>query len=135
MTCDLDTTFRFDRVLLDIIGDKWSIPVLGSIRDHGRHRRFNAIRRDVPGISQKSLTECLRRLERNGLIKRTVNTAAGSLAVNYTFTDLGNTLDAPVIAVLSWTASNSGAVRKAQAAYDVATRNTAPLDGHDGTFA
>ena len=135
MTCAMDTKVRSDRVLLDLISDKWTVLVLGAIRDHGRCRRFNAIRRDVPGISQKSLTQCLRRLERNGLIKRIVHTAAGAMAVEYAFTELGHTLDGPVIALLEWTATNADAVREAQAHYDLAVCGPAELTDLETTFA
>jgi DNA-binding HxlR family transcriptional regulator len=77
-----------DRVLLDLLADKWTIHVLGSLCDHGYRRRFNAIRRDVPGLSRKSLVQCLRRLEKSGLVARTVLTT-GRLGVEYAFTDLG----------------------------------------------
>src|SRR4030081_1132854 len=61
---------RDDRVLLDLLADKWTIHVLGSLCDHDHRRRFNAIRRDVPGLSQKSLAQCLRRLEKSELASR-----------------------------------------------------------------
>ena len=109
---------RSDRVLLDLVGDKWTVLVFGSLCDHGGRRRFNAIRRDIPGISQKSLTQCLRRLERNGLLQRHVYSRAGALAVEYAFTELGYTLDDPVGALLAWTAANTGAVRRSQAEFD-----------------
>ena len=110
-----DAKLRSDRTLLDLVGDKWTILVLGSLCDHDNKRRFNAIRRDIPGISQKSLTQCLRRLERNGLIKRRVSTSSSGLAVEYAFTKLGLTLDGPVGALLAWTAANGHAVRRSQA--------------------
>jgi len=113
-----DAKLRGDRVLLDLIGDKWTVLVCGSLCDHGGRRRFNAIRRDIPGISQKSLTQCLRRLERNGLLRRHVHSGAGGLAVEYAFTELGDTLDGPVAALLAWTAANAEAVRRSQAAFD-----------------
>jgi len=113
-----DAKLRSDRILLDLVGDKWTILVFGSLCDHGGRRRFNAIRRDIPGISQKSLTQCLRRLERNGLLQRHVYTSAGGIAVEYAFTELGYTLDDPVGALLAWTAANTGAVRRSQAEFD-----------------
>ena len=113
-----DPTLREDRVLLDLIGDKWTMLVFGALCDHDGHRRFNEIRRDIPGISQKSLTTCLRRLERNGLVRRRVITRA-PLGVEYTFSELGGTLDAPVMALLAWTAAHADAVRTAQAAFDL----------------
>jgi DNA-binding HxlR family transcriptional regulator len=113
-----DAKLRSDRVLLDLVGDKWTVLVLGSLCDHGGRRRFNAIRRDIPEISQKSLTQCLRRLERNGLLQRHVHSSCGGLAVEYTFTELGYTLDGPVGALLAWTAANADAVRRSQAEFD-----------------
>ena len=113
-----DAKLRSDRVLLDLVGDKWTVLVFGSLCDHGGRRRFNAIRRDIPGISQKSLTQCLRRLERNGLLRRHVCTSATGLAVEYAFTELGDTLDGPVGALLAWTAANADAVRRSQAEFD-----------------
>ena len=113
-----DAKLRSDRILLDLVGDKWTVLVFGSLCDHGGKRRFNAIRRDIPGISQKSLTQCLRRLERNGLLRRHVCTSVGGLAVEYAFTELGDTLDGPVGALLAWTAANADAVRRSQAHFD-----------------
>jgi HxlR-like helix-turn-helix len=54
----------FDRLLLDQIADRWSILVLGSICAAGGALRFNELRRQVSGVAQKTLTQCLRRLER-----------------------------------------------------------------------
>jgi len=88
--------------------------------DHGYRRRFNAIRRDVPGLSQKSLVQCLRRLEKSGLVARTVLTT-GRLGVEYAFTDLGRTLQRPVAALFEWTTEYADVVRAAQAAFEVTT--------------
>lgn len=107
---------RGDRVLLDLLSDKWTIAVLGSMCDNGYRRRFNAIRRDVPEISQKSLVRCLRRLEEFGLIQREV-LSDGVLGVEYRFTDLGRTLEKPIAALFEWTSDHGEKVRKAQAAH------------------
>jgi len=111
---------RDDRVLLDLLADKWTIHVLGSLCDHGYRRRFNAIRRDIPGLSQKSLVQCLRRLEKSGLVARTVLTT-GRLGVEYAFTDLGRTLQRPVAALFEWTTEYAAVVKAAQTAFEVTT--------------
>lgn len=108
---------RRNRILLDLIGDKWTVLVFGSLCDHGGRRRFNDIRRDIGEISQRSLTTCLRRLERNGLIERHI-LATRSLGVEYAFTTLGYTLDTPITSLLNWTSSHATSVRAAQAAFD-----------------
>lgn len=55
---------------LEEITTKWTLLVLDSLC--GGPMRFNAIRRANPGVTQKALTQCLRRLEYNGFINRTV---------------------------------------------------------------
>jgi DNA-binding HxlR family transcriptional regulator len=109
---DLEAT----RLLIDLLADKWTIPIMGALCSGGGRQRFNAIRREVPAISQKSLVTCLKRLEMNGLIERHVSTV-GELAVEYRMTPLGHTLDEPVGALLRWSGRHEKAVRKAQQDY------------------
>jgi len=78
-------------------------------------------RRSVPGISQKTLTQCLRQLERSGLVERRVLTDS-PLGVEYSFTRLGDTLETPIRALNNWTRQYSAAVRTAQGAYDADRR-------------
>jgi DNA-binding HxlR family transcriptional regulator len=113
-------SLRLDRVLLDQIAGQWTLLVLGALCDNEGRARFNAIKRAVPGISQKTLTQCLRQLERNGLVQRRVLTQS-PLGVEYSFTKLGDTLETPVTALYEWTATYSAAVRAAQARYDART--------------
>ncbi|BCP51516.1 HxlR family transcriptional regulator [Kaistia sp. 32K] len=104
------------RLLLDLLSDKWTVLILTAICTDGGRQRFNAIRRAVPAISQKSLATCLKRLEMNGLVERHVMTT-GELAVEYRVTPLGYTLEQPVGALLAWSADYQPAVRAAQEAY------------------
>jgi DNA-binding HxlR family transcriptional regulator len=113
----IERSVRLDRVLLDQIAGRWQLLILGALCDHGHKARFNALKRAVPGISQKTLTQCLRQLERSGLVARRVLTDA-PLGVEYSFTPLGDTLEAPVRALYNWTRQYSAAVRTAQEAYD-----------------
>lgn len=87
------------RALFDQIADKWSMMVL-AVLDDGPHR-FNAIMRRLEGVTQKALTQCLRRLERNGLVSRHV--VASPLAVRYEITALGRTLQEPLRQLHAWT--------------------------------
>ena len=59
------------RLILDRIADKWTTLIMG-ILEQSEHRRFNELRRLIGGISQKMLTQTLRDLERDGLVKRTI---------------------------------------------------------------
>jgi len=108
----------FDRLLLDQIADRWSILVLGAICASGGILRFNALRRRVSGVSQKTLTQCVRRLERNGIVERRIIDGAPP-GVAYAVTPLGRSLDKPFAALNAWTSTHADAVRKAQRAFDV----------------
>lgn len=106
------------RLLLDQITDKWSVLILGSLCE--KPLRFNEIRRRLDGITQKALTQSLRRLERSGILARRV-IASSQVAVEYSITPLGATLEEPFKALYAWTLSHSEAVLQAQAAFDART--------------
>jgi DNA-binding HxlR family transcriptional regulator len=103
------------RVLFDQIADKWSMMVLTVLAE--RPHRFNAIKRELDGVSQKALTQCLRRLERNGLLDRKVVSFA-PVAVEYAITPLGRTLLAPFEALYAWTIAKLPEVENARTAFD-----------------
>jgi DNA-binding HxlR family transcriptional regulator len=103
------------RQVLDRIGDRWTVLVLGSLRDGSR--RFTELARDVGGISQKMLTQTLRGLERDGMVRRTV-TAAVPVRVDYELTPLGETLRAPIAALEEWATSHMDDVVAARERYD-----------------
>ncbi|MET0264976.1 MAG: helix-turn-helix domain-containing protein [Duganella sp.] len=102
------------RALFDQIADKWSMMVL-TVLDEEPHR-FNAIKRRLEGITQKALTQCLRRLERNGLVSRHV--IAMPLAVQYEITPLGHTLLPPMRQLYAWTLDKLPMVENARKAFD-----------------
>ncbi len=100
--------------MLARICDKWTLLV---IRTLGRGpRRFNALRREVGEISQKMLTQTLKELEENGLVKRTV-TPVTPPQVEYALTDLGRDFLRPVRMLAEWVASNSGRITAARSVY------------------
>ena len=74
---------------------------LNALCDHEGRARFNVLKRSVPGISQKMLTQCLRQLERSGLVVRRVLTES-PVGVEYSHIKLGETLKAPVAALYEW---------------------------------
>jgi DNA-binding HxlR family transcriptional regulator len=77
------------RMMIDRIADKWVLLILGIVEQGPV--RFKQLRRRVEGISQKSLTEALRSLECEGLVKREVIDTS-PVAVEYSITPLGRTL-------------------------------------------
>ena len=103
------------RRLLDELLDKWSISVLMALCD--APQRFSQLKRSVVGITQKSLTLTLRRLERNGMVERLV-ISSSPVAVQYRITDLGRSIESPLVAMSSWAVANLTAVDHARARYD-----------------
>lgn len=103
------------RQLFDQIADKWSMMVL-AILEPGP-LRFNAIRRQIEGVTQKALTQCLRRLERNGLVERRV-IPLSPVAVEYELTELGHSLGKPFSILYDWTVMNLAAVNLARSCFD-----------------
>jgi DNA-binding HxlR family transcriptional regulator len=111
------TRLALDRLLLDEIASKWSILVLGALCDGPL--RFNQLRRHLDGVTQKALTQCLRRLERDGILTRTV-LPTSPVSVQYEITPLGRTLEAPFRALADWTVHHGDAVAEARARFDTA---------------
>jgi DNA-binding HxlR family transcriptional regulator len=103
------------RPILDKIADKWTILIL--IVVCVRPARFNEIKRRLDGITHKSLADTLKRLERIGLVTRTV-LPTSPVGVEYALTPLGHTLRAPIVALYDWALANGEEVEKACVAYD-----------------
>ncbi len=101
--------------LLARIGDKWTLLIVRTLSKGPL--RFNAIRREVSGISQKMLTLTLRNLERDGFVTRRV-TPVTPPQVEYALTQLGHDLGRPVGALAQWTWENAQRIDAARAAYD-----------------
>ena len=103
------------RPILEQVANKWSVLILTVLCS--QPSRFNAIKRRLDPITHKSLTEALRRLERNGLVSRHV-IASSPVAVEYAITPLGRTLQDPFIALVSWAKQHGVAMEQAQTVYD-----------------
>ena len=103
------------RQILDRVGDKWAVLILLLVRDEPM--RFNALRRAIEGISQKMLSQVLKSLERDGLIRRRA-IATVPVTVEYSITPLGLTLAAAVDPLRDWAEQNLKDVLAAQRRYD-----------------
>jgi DNA-binding HxlR family transcriptional regulator len=101
--------------LLARIGDKWTVLVVMTLA--AGSKRFNELRREIPIVSQRMLTLTLRNLERDGLVNRTV-TPSIPPRVDYELTDLGRSLQEPVLALSQWALDNVEAIHEAQARFD-----------------
>lgn len=113
-----DPVYRADcpsRVILDQIADKWSVLVLAVLVREPR--RFNALKRRLEGVTQRVLTQTLRKLERNGMVERRVLDGSPP-GVEYTITSLGRSLQETLSALYAWTVANMDEIQKRQRQYD-----------------
>lgn len=118
MPLDIDPTIAAissTRPVLEQIANKWSVLILTVLCT--QPSRFNAIKRRLDPITHKALTEALRRLERNGLVNRKV-IASSQVAVEYSITPLGRTLQEPFVALVAWASEHGERIGDAQQAYD-----------------
>jgi DNA-binding HxlR family transcriptional regulator len=106
--------------VVDIVFSRWTTPILWVLHEYGR-QRFVELERRITTITPKVLTQRLRQLERDGLIRRTYH-AEVPPRVEYEITDLGRSL-APLFAALAeWSAANLAKVEQSRAAYDDVAR-------------
>lgn len=97
------------------VGDKWTVMVIDELGEGSR--RFNELRRALPGISQRMLTLTLKNLERDGLVSRTV-TPSVPPRVDYDLTELGRSMLVPVRALGQWAQAHIPEMDAARRRYD-----------------
>ncbi|SJZ79729.1 winged helix-turn-helix transcriptional regulator [Consotaella salsifontis] len=124
MACENDPIFFADcaaRSFFDQVANKWAVMILTILSE--RPSRFNEMKRRLEGVTHKALTQALRRLERNGLISRCV-LATSPVAVEYSITSLGRTLQVPFGAVYDWSIAHLDDLEEAKRLYDAKQQNT-----------
>lgn len=84
---------------VEIIGSKWKLLIIRNLRE--RPWRFNELKRDLEGISQKVLTDSLRSLEQDGIITRTVYPEVPP-RVEYALSELGESMRPILDAMADW---------------------------------
>ena len=97
------------------VSGKWSSLLLMALAE--QPYRFGALRRLVPDISQRMLTQTLRDLERDGYVHREVFPTKPP-SVEYSLTDLGRSLYASMVHLLSWAENHHGDVIAARRRFD-----------------
>jgi DNA-binding HxlR family transcriptional regulator len=105
------------RGVLDKLGDKWSMLVILELS--AGEQRFSQLKRQIPDISQKMLTQTLRVLQRDGLVARNVRPTVPP-AVSYRLTRMGESLLTPFGALVAWADEHHPAVISSRRAFDSA---------------
>ena len=103
------------RRLLDRIGDRWTVLIVGALSEG--EARFSVLLRRIDGISQKMLTQTLRAMERDGLVIRTV-TPDVPVKVEYELSAAGRTLTEPLKALERWAIGHFAGVTESQVEYE-----------------
>ena len=105
------------RDVIDNIGGKWNTLMILALADGPM--RFSALRRLIPDISQRMLTQTLRDLQRDGYIGRRVFPTQPP-SVEYSLTPLGQSFLVLVKGLVDWSVEHHQAIRSARVKYDAA---------------
>ena len=100
--------------VLDVIGGKWKAVILYHLQ--GDTRRFNELRRLVPGVTQRMLTRQLRELETDGIVARKVYPEVPP-KVEYSLTEMGRSLEPVLRSIQGWGVTNMGRIIEIRTAY------------------
>jgi DNA-binding HxlR family transcriptional regulator len=103
------------RLVLDRVGDKWTVLVIDALSDGPL--RFTQLRDRIGGVAPKVLTQTLRTLERDGLLTRTVH-AQVPPRVDYEVTELGRSLSGPLATLTDWAETHVGRILRAREEYE-----------------
>ncbi|WP_082844391.1 winged helix-turn-helix transcriptional regulator [Nocardia salmonicida] len=100
------------------IGDKWTVPVIMTIHQGGVVR-FSVIQRILGDISSKLLASTLKKLEREGFIRRDA-TPTVPVSVEYQLTELGRSFEVEVLRPMgAWARRSSDAIESSRDSFDM----------------
>ncbi|SDW81075.1 transcriptional regulator, HxlR family [Lutibacter oricola] len=85
---------------MELIGGKWKSVILMHLID--RTKRYNELRKELPSVTERTLSLQLKQLEKDGLVSRKVYTKKPPLKVEYSLTDFGRTVVPVVQAITEW---------------------------------
>jgi DNA-binding HxlR family transcriptional regulator len=105
------------REILVLISEKWVCLIICALSKQ-KTLRFGELKRRCEGVSQKMLTQTLRKLERDGLVIRTVYTDKLPLKVEYQLSPLGKNLVPVIQQVKTWAETNMHKINKNRMAFE-----------------
>lgn len=101
--------------VLSVIGDKWTVQIIVAL--HRQPKRFNAVKREVAGISQQMLIRTLKVLERDGMVLRTLRDTTPPQVI-YSLTTQGLSLSEPVRQLAAWAVDHRASIRDSRDLFD-----------------
>ncbi|MGN7884483.1 winged helix-turn-helix transcriptional regulator [Dyadobacter sp. 22481] len=87
-------------VAMDLVGGKWKVVILYHLKDASK--RYSALRKELPGVTERTLSLQLKQLEEDGLILRQVFGEKPPIKVVYSLTDFGRSFTPVLDAILGW---------------------------------
>ncbi|WKC25237.1 helix-turn-helix domain-containing protein [Rhizobium sp. SSA_523] len=112
------------RLVLDRLGEQWTVMTLAELS--AGPRRYRELERALGGVSQRMMTLTLRRLERDGHVRRDVE-ATVPPSVTYELTELGRAFAGQVAALVTWSRQHKAAIEGAREGYDSRAKAPARL--------
>ncbi|CAM1366933.1 DNA-binding transcriptional regulator, HxlR family [Tenacibaculum soleae] len=85
---------------MGIIGGKWKTVILYHLID--KTLRYNELRKEMPTVTERTLSLQLKRLEEDGVINRKVYASKPPLKVEYSLTEFGETLIPVIQSIADW---------------------------------
>ncbi|OQP61223.1 transcriptional regulator [Niastella vici] len=85
---------------MDLVGGKWKAVILYHLKD--AHKRYSELRKEMPGVTERTLSLQLKQLEEDALISRQVFGKKPPIKVVYSLTDFGKTFTPVLAAILEW---------------------------------
>jgi DNA-binding HxlR family transcriptional regulator len=89
----------FVQAALKVLGGKWKLLILWNLKDETK--RFSELKRLIPNITEKMLSQQLKELEKDGIVDRNVRSQV-PLQVEYSFTEYGKTLIPSIESLCAW---------------------------------
>ncbi len=116
---------------LNRVGDRWSVYVVRTLSDGPK--RFNQLKRKIGDVSSRMLILTLKKLERDGIVARTVQAVTQPSRIDYRLTPLGMTFLEPLVLLLTWADEHRPEVEAARERYDAARRSKSAASVRTGT--
>lgn len=87
-------------VAMDLVGGKWKVVILYHLK--GGPKRYSALRKELPGVTERTLSLQLKQLEEDGLVSRQVYGEKPPIKVVYSLTEFGTSFTPVLDAILGW---------------------------------